>query len=136
MSRAITIVSKIAGFRRCGMAHPDEAVTHEAGTFTDAQIALLEAEPVLVVTDAANGKTASEKTAREGIGDPAPEPEPGPEPEPEPTPAPTPKPAAKKAPAKKGPSGTAKKTTAQKTTSGKSGPSNIGTATAGKGKQA
>ncbi|WP_334128275.1 HI1506-related protein [Sneathiella sp.] len=38
------------GFRRCGMAHPNEDVEHPAGTFTEAQLAALMAEPGLMVT--------------------------------------------------------------------------------------
>lgn len=46
----ITIKSSIKGFRRAGMAHSNESVTHPDGTFTDAQIKQLQAEPRLTVT--------------------------------------------------------------------------------------
>ncbi|MCP6104691.1 HI1506-related protein, partial [Klebsiella pneumoniae] len=37
------------GFRRCGVAHRDVPVTWPDGSFTDEQIAILRAEPALVV---------------------------------------------------------------------------------------
>ncbi|HBV4538956.1 TPA: hypothetical protein MDY69_000547 [Klebsiella pneumoniae] len=45
----ITITSKRNGFRRCGVAHRDVPVTWPDGSFTDEQIAILRAEPALVV---------------------------------------------------------------------------------------
>lgn len=45
----ITITSKRDGFRRCGVAHRDVPVTWPDGSFTDDQIAILRAEPALVV---------------------------------------------------------------------------------------
>lgn len=45
----ITITSKRDGFRRCGVAHRDVPVTSPDGSFTDEQIAILRAEPALVV---------------------------------------------------------------------------------------
>ncbi|GGB55087.1 hypothetical protein GCM10011316_28970 [Roseibium aquae] len=39
------------GFRRCGVHHPAEPVEHGAGRFSDAEIAVLKAEPNLVVED-------------------------------------------------------------------------------------
>lgn len=45
----ITITSKRDGFRRCGVAHRDVPVTWPDGRFTDEQIAILRAEPALVV---------------------------------------------------------------------------------------
>lgn len=45
----ITITAKRDGFRRCGMAHRDVPVTWPDGSFTDEQIAILRAEPALVV---------------------------------------------------------------------------------------
>ena len=45
----ITITSKRDGFRRCGVAHRDVPVTWPDGSFTDEQIAILPAEPALVV---------------------------------------------------------------------------------------
>lgn len=37
------------GFRRCGMAHPKEATEHPDGTFSDEEIKILRAEPLLAV---------------------------------------------------------------------------------------
>ncbi|HIF5902470.1 TPA: HI1506-related protein [Raoultella ornithinolytica] len=45
----ITITAKRDGFRRCGVAHRDVPVTFPDGYFTDEQIAILRAEPSLVV---------------------------------------------------------------------------------------
>lgn len=41
----VIITSKQEGFRRCGMAHPANAVEHADGTFTEDQLAALKAEP-------------------------------------------------------------------------------------------
>lgn len=49
----ITITAKRNGFMRCGVAHKDTPVVWEDGAFTDAQIAELKAEPMLVVYDGA-----------------------------------------------------------------------------------
>ncbi|MGO2354641.1 MAG: HI1506-related protein [Marinomonas foliarum] len=46
----VTIKSSIKGFRRAGMAHSNESVSHPDGTFTAAQIKQLQAEPRLTVT--------------------------------------------------------------------------------------
>ena len=46
---AITITAKRDGFRRCGVAHRCVPVTFPDGHFTDEQIAILRAEPALVV---------------------------------------------------------------------------------------
>lgn len=45
----ITITAKRDGFRRCGVAHRDVPVTWPDGHFTDEEIAILCAEPALVV---------------------------------------------------------------------------------------
>ncbi len=45
----ITITSKRDGFRRCGVAHRDVPVTWPDGSFTEEQLAILRAEPALVV---------------------------------------------------------------------------------------
>lgn len=45
----IKITSKQDGFRRCGVAHPSGPTEYPAGTFTQAQLAALQAEPMLVV---------------------------------------------------------------------------------------
>lgn len=45
----IKIKSKRDGFRRCGIPHLAEWVTHPDGTFTEAEISVLKAEPMLDV---------------------------------------------------------------------------------------
>ncbi|EOM3839974.1 HI1506-related protein [Escherichia coli O9,9a:H21] len=61
----ITITSKRDGFRRCGVAHRDVPVTWPDGSFTDEQIAILRAEPALVVhLGAVNGDDDKLKIAQ------------------------------------------------------------------------
>lgn len=64
----IRITSKIAGFRRAGVAHPAEPTDYVNEAFTKAQLAQLKAEAMLVVeviddkpADKAAGKTAAKK---------------------------------------------------------------------------
>ena len=45
----IKIKSKKAGFRRCGMAHPKEAVQYPDDRFSKEELAVLQAEPMLTV---------------------------------------------------------------------------------------
>ena len=45
----IRIKSKQHNFRRCGIAHPAEAVDYPDKRFTPAELAILKAEPMLVV---------------------------------------------------------------------------------------
>lgn len=45
----VRIRSKRPGFRRCGVAHPDEWVDHPEDRFTPEQLAQLQAEPMLQV---------------------------------------------------------------------------------------
>ena len=45
----IRIKSKRHNFRRCGIAHPAEAVDYPDKRFTPAELAILKAEPMLVV---------------------------------------------------------------------------------------
>lgn len=47
----VIITAKKDGFRRCGMAHSSDAVKHKDGTFTEEQLAILKAEPMLVVQE-------------------------------------------------------------------------------------
>lgn len=64
----ITITSKRDGFRRCGVAHRDVPVTWPDGSFTDEQIAILRAEPALVVhLGAVSGDDDKLKIAQERI---------------------------------------------------------------------
>lgn len=48
MPQTVTIVSRVPGFRRAGMAHPARA-EYPASTFSAEQMALLQAEPLLEV---------------------------------------------------------------------------------------
>jgi hypothetical protein len=45
----IRIKSKQNNFRRCGMPHPDTPVDYPDGKFSAAQLAILKAEPMLIV---------------------------------------------------------------------------------------
>jgi hypothetical protein len=45
----IKITSKQNNFRRCGMTHPAEAVEYPDDKFTKEQVAILQAEPLLIV---------------------------------------------------------------------------------------
>lgn len=49
----VTITAKKDGFRRCGVGHPATAVEHPDGRFSAAELALLKAEPMLVVHETA-----------------------------------------------------------------------------------
>lgn len=54
----LRIKSKKAGFRRCGAAHPAEVVEYSDDRFSKAEIAILKAEPMLIVEES-EGKPAS-----------------------------------------------------------------------------
>jgi hypothetical protein len=45
----LRITSRRDGFRRCGIAHPATPTTHADGQFSAEQIAVLKAEPMLIV---------------------------------------------------------------------------------------
>jgi len=45
----VRIRSKKNGFRRCGVAHPEKPVDYPDEKFTKGQLAILNAEPMLVV---------------------------------------------------------------------------------------
>lgn len=47
----VIITSKTDGFRRCGLAHPARPVEHADGAFTEEQLEILKAEPMLVVQE-------------------------------------------------------------------------------------
>ncbi|MDD2870121.1 HI1506-related protein [Neomegalonema sp.] len=47
--KALRIAARRSGFRRAGLAHPAHPVLHPLEDLTEAQIALLKAEPMLVV---------------------------------------------------------------------------------------
>ncbi|NHB90756.1 HI1506-related protein [Photorhabdus cinerea] len=46
----ILITAKVAGFRRCGIAHSDNTTSYLDDRFTAAQLAELQADPMLVVS--------------------------------------------------------------------------------------
>lgn len=48
---SVTITARRDGFRRCGLAHSARPVVYAAGYFSDDQLAVLRAEPELVVVD-------------------------------------------------------------------------------------
>lgn len=59
----IIIKSQIEGYRRAGMAHSKTPVTHPDGTFSETQVAQLEADPRITLTlDAATDSTDSNAT--------------------------------------------------------------------------
>jgi hypothetical protein len=58
----IRIRSKRHGFRRCGVAHSSDWVTHPDGRFDEDQIARLQAEPMLQVEVVEGEAGAEEKT--------------------------------------------------------------------------
>nr|AUG44383.1 hypothetical protein Daes_2401 [uncultured bacterium] len=45
----IRISAKKDGFRRCGVAHPRSATEHPDKAFSSKELAILQAEPMLVV---------------------------------------------------------------------------------------
>lgn len=80
----VIITAKREGFRRCGVAHPAHAVKHPDGRWTATELAVLKAEPMLVVEVApcpetpAKGKAAAKpeaEPAAESAAEPGTEPE-------------------------------------------------------------
>jgi len=49
----IRITSKKDGFRRCGVSHPAVETAYPDGRFTPAELAILKAEPLLLVEETA-----------------------------------------------------------------------------------
>ncbi len=47
----IRIRSKKAGFRRCGIAHPEKATEYPDERFTKDQLKVLKAEPMLIIEE-------------------------------------------------------------------------------------
>lgn len=47
----IQVTSKQEGFRRCGVSHPARPTDHPDGKFTEEQIEILKAEPMLTVVE-------------------------------------------------------------------------------------
>jgi hypothetical protein len=62
---SITITSKRAGFRRCGMPHPAEPVTYDDDKFSEEELKALKAEPMLVVVESEDKDAAKKKAAPE-----------------------------------------------------------------------
>jgi len=63
----IRITSKRHNFRRCGMPHPKEPVEYSDDRFTEKELEILEAEPMLTVEyveDDAEIKTKTEEEAK------------------------------------------------------------------------
>lgn len=60
----IIIKSKKAGFRRCGVSHPAEAVQYPDDRFSKEDLATLKAEPMLIVEIV---KEKKEKTDDAGV---------------------------------------------------------------------
>ena len=57
---SVVIQSRRDGFRRCGVAHPADATTHPAGTFSVEELAILCDEPMLMVSPAPEGAAEQE----------------------------------------------------------------------------
>lgn len=62
----IRITSKKDGFRRCGVAHPAAPTDHPNQAFTPEQLAVLGAEPMLVVQRLADPPTDTVKAQGAG----------------------------------------------------------------------
>lgn len=60
----ITITSRQHNFRRCGVAHPSPATEYPDGCFTQEQIALLTADPMLTVVISAPVEMESQAARR------------------------------------------------------------------------
>ena len=65
----LRILCKVPGFRRAGVAHPAEKVW-PAGSFNEAQIAQLKAEPLLTVIELSDGDEGSSNNPLSSEGAP------------------------------------------------------------------
>lgn len=63
---AIKIISKRAGFRRCGIEHPDTPVIYPNDRFTPEQLKQLKAEPMLIVEEIPDEPAREEKARGKG----------------------------------------------------------------------
>jgi len=61
----IRIKSKQAGFRRCGVAHPADWTEYPDDRFTEAEIGVLQAEPMLFVEIVEDDNEAETAAANE-----------------------------------------------------------------------
>ncbi len=68
---AIKIVSKRNGFRRCGVEHLDKPVIYPDDRFTEEELEVLKAEPMLVVSEVDDDLLPEDEAAAEpGEGGP------------------------------------------------------------------
>jgi hypothetical protein len=69
--KTIRIKSQREGFRRCGIAHSTQWVEYPEGTFTEEQIKILKAEPMLWVEEGEKKESkeaeGEEKPKKKGI---------------------------------------------------------------------
>jgi len=63
--KMLRIVSQKAGFRRCGVAHPAEAVDHPMDRFSKKQIECLSSDPMLYVHEVDASDASSREPAKE-----------------------------------------------------------------------
>jgi hypothetical protein len=61
----IRIKSRQDGFRRCGVAHAEALTEHADDAFTAEQLAVLKAEPMLLVEVIDDAKAAADKKTAE-----------------------------------------------------------------------
>jgi len=54
----IRITSKVDGYRRCGVLHPARPTEYEDGRFTEEELAVLQADPLLTVEVEPSGPPA------------------------------------------------------------------------------
>lgn len=65
----IRIRSKRDGFRRCGIAHPSMTVEYPDGRFSREELAVLKAEPMLLVEEIEEEKNPGPETETGGGGE-------------------------------------------------------------------
>ncbi|NNG05318.1 MAG: hypothetical protein HKM95_14635 [Inquilinus sp.] len=68
MTKILRITAKRAGFRRCGVAHPDQPVDHAADRFSREQVEILKADPMLVVHELDADEAAKTAAAEDEAG--------------------------------------------------------------------
>jgi len=64
----IQIVAKKDGFRRCGIVHSTKPTVYPDGKLTAAQLQVLKAEPMLIVTDVPDAAPAADAAKGKGKG--------------------------------------------------------------------
>lgn len=65
--KILRIVSKAAGFRRAGIAHPDTPMIYPADRFSEGQLELLKGEPKLDVIETEGGLPEGFELPKDGI---------------------------------------------------------------------